>query len=172
MHATDAVARGRESYGRRAWRDAYEALSAADVQTPLEAPDLDRLGMAAYLIGRDGDAVTGLDRAHHAFLDQGEMRCAVRCAFWVGMFLMLRGRHAEGGGWLGRAGRLLTEQGLDSVERGYLLIPAALHALGSGDPDRAQEVFVEAAQIADRFGDPGPGCAEQAGAGPGAGRDG
>ena len=154
MHATDAVARGRESFGRRAWRDAFEALSVADGHTPLEAADLDRLAMAAHLIGRDEVAVTGFDRAHRAFLDHGEVGRAVRCAFWVGMFLMLRGRHAEGGGWLGRAQRLLTEQALDSVERGYLLIPAALHALGSGDPARAYEVFGEAAGIADRFGDP------------------
>jgi DNA-binding NarL/FixJ family response regulator len=154
MHATDAVARGRESYRRRAWRDAYEALSAADGHTPLEASDLDRLGMAAHLTGRDEVAVAGLDRAHRGFLEHGDVGRAVRCAFWVGMFLMLRGRHAEGGGWLGRAGRLLTEQALDSVERGYLLIPAALHALGSGDPGRAHEVFGEAGGIADRFGDP------------------
>lgn len=154
MLPVDAVSRGRESYTRRAWRDAYEALSAADGDIPLEAPDLDRLGMAAYLIGRDEAAVTGLDRAHRAFLEQVEVGRAVRCAFWVGLFLMLRGRHAEGGGWLGRAERLLSEHALDTVERGYLLIPAALHALGSGDPGRAHEVMGEAAGIADRFGDP------------------
>jgi DNA-binding CsgD family transcriptional regulator len=154
MHPTDAVSRGRESYGRRAWRDAYEALSAADEHAPLEAPELDRLAMAAYLIGRDEAAVAGLERAHRAFLDRGEVGRAVRCAFWVGMFLVLRGRYAEGGGWLGRAERLLTEPALDCVERGYLLIPAALQTLGSGSSSRAHEIFDEAAGIADRFDDP------------------
>ena len=123
MHATDAVSRGRESYGRRAWRDAYEALSAADENAPLGAVDLDRLATAAYLIGRDEAAVTGLERAHRAFLEQGEVGRAVRCAFWAGLFLVLRGRYAEGGGWLGRADRLLTEQALDTVERGYPVDP-------------------------------------------------
>jgi DNA-binding NarL/FixJ family response regulator len=145
---------GLESYARRAWRDAYEALSAADERAPLDAPDLDRLATAAYLIGRDEAAVAGLERAHRMFLDQGEVGRAVRCAFWVGMMLFLRGRHAEGGGWLARAGRLLEEQALDTVERGYLLIPVALQALGSGDPGRAHEVFSAAARIADRFGEP------------------
>jgi DNA-binding CsgD family transcriptional regulator len=153
MRATDAVQRGRESYALHAWRDAYEALAAADEHTRLEAQDLDRLAMAAYLIGRDDAAVEGLERAHLAFLDQGEVGRAVRCAFWVGIFLFLRGRHAEGGGWLGRAGRLL-EPAPDTVERGYLLIPGALQALHSGDPSTAHDVFREAAGIADRFGDP------------------
>jgi DNA-binding NarL/FixJ family response regulator len=154
MSATDAVTRGRESFGRRAWLDAYEALSVADEHASLEAADLDRLAMAAYLIGRDEAAVTDLERAHRAFLDAGEVGRAVRCAFWVGIILFQRGRHAEGGGWLGRAERLLTQQALDSVERGYLLIPAAFQALESGDPARAHEVFDEAASIADRFDDP------------------
>lgn len=70
------------------------------------------------------------------------------------MFLVLRGRHAESGGWLGRAERLLRERASASVERGYLLIPAALPTLGSGDSGRAHEMFGEAAIIADRFGDP------------------
>jgi len=154
MHADDAVERGRELYGRRAWRDAYEALSEADADAPLEAVDLDRLGLAAYLIGRDEAAVKGLERAHRTFLEQGEVGRAVRCAFWVAIFLILRGRHAEGGGWLGRAGHILEGQALDSVERGYLMIAAALRTLESGDPVSAHEVFGEAAEIADRFDDP------------------
>jgi hypothetical protein len=105
--------------------------------------------MAAYLIGKDDAAIAGLERAHLAFLDQGEVGRAVRCAFWVGIFLFLRGRHAEGGGWLGRAGRLL-EPAPDTVERGYLLIPGALQALQSGDPSTAHEVFREAAGITRR----------------------
>lgn len=49
------------------------------------------------------------------------------------MFLVLRGRHAEGGGWLGRAERLLRERASDSVDRGYLLVPAALPEHGAPD---------------------------------------
>lgn len=154
MRATDEVERGRESYERRAWRNAYDALSAADEQTPLEALDLDRLATAAYLIGRDEVAVTDLERAHRGFLDRGEAGRAARCAFWIGMFLLLRGRHAEGAGWLGRAERLLDDHALDTVERGYLLLPPALHALGSGDAQRAHELSGRAADLADRFGDP------------------
>jgi DNA-binding CsgD family transcriptional regulator len=153
MRPTNAVTRGREAYQRRAWLDAYDELSAADELTPLEADDLDRRATAACLIGRDEAAAAGFERAHHAFVDRGEVGRAVRCAFWLGLFLVQRGRHAEGGAWLGRAGRLLEAHALDTAEQGYLLIPAALQTLESGDPRRAHEMFCDAAGIADRFGD-------------------
>ncbi|MGH3358829.1 MAG: tetratricopeptide repeat protein, partial [Nocardioidaceae bacterium] len=154
MHAADALERGRESYLRRAWRDAYDELTAADEQAALDAVDLDRLGMAGYLIGLDDAAVAGLERAHHAFLADGEVGPAARCAFWVGMILFLRGRHAEGGGWLGRAQHVLEEDAQARVERGYLVIPAALQTLDGGDPDAAYRMFGEIADIADGFDAP------------------
>ena len=69
MAKTNAVARGRESYARRAWRDAYAELSAADLEAPLEPEDLERLATAAYLFGKDADDIWA--RAHHGFLDRG-----------------------------------------------------------------------------------------------------
>ena len=41
MTAADALDRGRESFGRRAWADAFAQLSAADRESPLEAEDLE-----------------------------------------------------------------------------------------------------------------------------------
>lgn len=55
---------------------------------------------------------------------------------------------------MGRAERLLDDHALDTVERGYLLLPPALRALGSGDARRAHELSGRAADLADRFGDP------------------
>ena len=53
-----------------------------DRQSPLEPPDLERLAIAAYLIGRDADALDVLTRAHNAFLTQlgGRSRDAGRFA--------------------------------------------------------------------------------------------
>ena len=51
----DALDRGRGSFGRHAWADAFTLLSAADRESPLEAEDLERLATAAYLTGRDDD---------------------------------------------------------------------------------------------------------------------
>lgn len=154
MRATDLLERGREAYTRCAWRDAHDELSAADEQAPLEASDLDRLGMAAYLIGRDEAAIDGFARAHRAYLDQGEVARAVRCAYWLGRILAGQGRHAEGRGWLARAQHLLDRDSLDCVERGLLLMPAALRALYGGRPEEAYAQCGEVLGIAERFGDP------------------
>jgi len=48
--------RGRESFGRRAWADAFDKLSAADREIPLAPEDLERFATAAYLVGRDADS--------------------------------------------------------------------------------------------------------------------
>ena len=40
MTAAEALARGRECFGRRAWADAFAELSAADREAPLEPDDL------------------------------------------------------------------------------------------------------------------------------------
>ncbi|MBB4929987.1 DNA-binding CsgD family transcriptional regulator/tetratricopeptide (TPR) repeat protein [Lipingzhangella halophila] len=153
MH-TDVLTQGRESYARWAWKAAYEELSAAQGETPLPGADLYRLAVAAYLTGADAAAVETFQRAHHALVDQGEVARAVRCGFWLGIVLVQRGHHAQAGGWLARAQRLLAEEPLDCVERGYLLLPGALRSLEGGDPSAAYAVFGEAIEIADRFGDP------------------
>jgi len=52
-----AVDRGRESFGRRAWGDAWSQLSAADREVQPELGGLERLAVAAFLIGRDEESV-------------------------------------------------------------------------------------------------------------------
>ena len=60
MTSADARARGRDRFDRRAWADAFAQLSAADREAPLEPEDLERLAMAAYLLGRDEDSADAL----------------------------------------------------------------------------------------------------------------
>lgn len=152
MTTVDSLTRGRKAYEQLAWRDAYEHLAAADQQEALDADDLDRLARAAYLTGRIDTANDAWERTHHAFLDRGDTASAVRCAFWLGLTLMLRGEHARGGGWLGRAGHLLDDAAPDCVEQGYMRVPMAVQAIGS-DPHMALRSFVEITEVADRFGD-------------------
>lgn len=153
MATLDPLKRGREAYEQRAWRDAYEHLSAADQQDSLDANDLDKLARTAYLTGHVDAANDAWERTHHAFLDRGEIAPAVRCAFWLGLTLVQRGEHAHGGGWIGRAAHLLEEVSLDCVEQGYLRVPMALQTLEGGDPEAAYGSFVEITELADRFGD-------------------
>jgi hypothetical protein len=78
--------------------DAYKSLSHADQAAPLGAEDLELLATAAFMLGRDDDCLSNLKRAYHAYLDAGETMRAVRCAFWVGMNLVLRGEMAPATG--------------------------------------------------------------------------
>jgi ATP/maltotriose-dependent transcriptional regulator MalT len=144
---------GREWYAQRAWADAQRSLSLADQTAPLSADDLERLATAAYMIGRDDDSLKALARAHEAHLDAGEEARAARCAFWLGLRLLLRGEMGPATGWLARAQRLLEHQQQDSVERGYLLLPAAEQELESGDCAAAHASAGSAAEIGERFGE-------------------
>jgi DNA-binding CsgD family transcriptional regulator len=154
MTSADAHVKGRAAFDREAWAEAYAQLAAADRESPLEPNDLELLGTAAHLVGRDADSAELSERAHHEFLRRGEVARAVRCAFHLVMILLSRGEMARGAGWLARARRLLDEAGLDCVEGGYLLVPVALQSMAEGDAAAAYATFCEAAEIADRFGDP------------------
>ena len=144
---------GLGSFRKRAWTDAVEQLSAADREDPLEPEDLIRLALAAYLIGRDDESIEVLTRAHHRGVSAGDIPVAVRSCFWIGFQFINRGDMAQAGGWFARGGRLLEENDLDCVERGYLLIPIALQNLFGGDFEASFELFNQALDIGERFGD-------------------
>jgi DNA-binding CsgD family transcriptional regulator len=147
----DALARGRAAYERRAWKDAYELLSSADRTAPLDARDLELLATSAYMLGRDNEYLSVLERAHHAYVEAGETLRAFRCAFWVGITHALRGEMGPAGGWLGRAHGLVGEE--DSVARGYLLVPLVFEHEAAGDFTAAAAVAADAAALAKRFGE-------------------
>lgn len=153
-HVVDASAelsRGRESYAKRAWTEAYEALSAADAEGILAAGDLESLARAAYMLGRDEENLRFLERAHQAHLDAGEGLRAAGCAVWIGMHLATTGNLAPATGWFGRARRLVGREEGDCVERGYLLLPLAFQQESSGDWEAAVTSLAEAVAIAERF---------------------
>jgi DNA-binding CsgD family transcriptional regulator len=151
-HAVE-LERGRESYAAQAWADAYEQLSRVDRDTSLDAGDLELLANSAYMAGRDEEYLRGLERAHNAYTEAGDLPAAVRCAFWHGLALMLAGEGPRADGWFGRAERLLARCGSDCVERGYLLIPVLLEHKGRGDYEEARAAAAEAAAIGERFED-------------------
>jgi DNA-binding CsgD family transcriptional regulator len=150
----DALERGRASYAKGAWLEAYEQLSRADEDDLLEPEDLELLARSAYMLGRDDEYVRALERAHHGHLDTGEVRGAARCTWWIGHNLLMRGESARATGWFGRGDRLLDQVGRDCVESGYLLIPVGLRADASGDADTALAIWMEAAAIGEHYGDP------------------
>lgn len=153
MRDEQLLGRARQSFERKAWADSYRLFEAADREAPLEPEDLERLAMAAYLMGQDDESESSMARAHQTFLDRGEYEGAARAAFWVGFGLLGRGAMAPAAGWLARAERVLDERQLECVVRGYLLIPAAIQRIVQGDPAAGYAAFTQAAHIASRFGD-------------------
>jgi len=150
---SDELQRGRAAYARSAWGDADELLSQADRAARLEAADLELLATAAYMLGRDEDHVRVLERAHHEHLSRGDELRATHCACWMGINLSLRGELARASGWFGRAHRLLEAADSDSVERGYLMLPAMMQQQHRGEFDAAFETAEGAREIGRRFGD-------------------
>lgn len=153
MTLDDALGRGRACYERRAWRDAYALLSAADRESPLGAEDLERLATAAYLVGEDTESAVLWPRAHNEFVSRGNAERAAGCAVCHAFQLLNRGEMALASGWLARARRVLDESRADCAVPGYLLLPAGLRSLDEGDEPAAYATFGEAAAIAARFGD-------------------
>jgi len=154
MTAADALHRGRESFERQRWGEAYAQLSAADRDAPLDPDDLERLATAAFLLGRDDDSSVYLERAHQLSLDRDDYERATRCAFWLGFGLADRGEQARAGGWFARARRVLDDVGHECVEQGYLLLPEGLRQIAAGDFEAAYEAFRAASAIGDQFRDP------------------
>jgi ATP/maltotriose-dependent transcriptional regulator MalT len=153
MGSMGNLAGGREAHAGERWAEAYKSLVAADCSDELGASDLELLATSAYMLGRVEDYLGCLERAYRAHLQEGAPLAALHCAFWIGVHLAQRGEMGGAGGWLGRAERLLDREGPDRVEAGYLLLPRVFEREASGDLESAAATAVEAAAIAERFGD-------------------
>jgi DNA-binding CsgD family transcriptional regulator len=145
---------GRRAFAGRAWASAHAQLAAADAAQLLELDDLERLAIAAHMLGRSDDATRAWERAHQTAVRDGDFARAIRDAFHLIMGFGQRGESAQASGWFARAAGLVEKIGRDSVEPGYLLIPQALRALDTGDPSAAFALFDQTAAIAAKFDDP------------------
>lgn len=156
MTSTDEVALGDAStaYRDRAWARCREALKAADEAAPLGPEHLEQLATAAYLSGEEDLSEDSWVRAHHAWLDRDEPVRAAGCAFWLGIALVTRGDMAQGGGWLGRAHRLVEPIEEPTVVHGLLLVAGGLQQLGQGDPAAARGLFEQAGSLGSRLRHP------------------
>jgi DNA-binding NarL/FixJ family response regulator len=140
----------RKAFERHSWREAYELLAAAG---SLGGEDLERLAIAAYLLGRDEESAEAWERAHLGWLAAGDRDRAARCAFWLAFTLLLRGEGARGGGWRARAERLVEDADPTCAARGFLLVGDFLEALEGGAPEGAHELAGRIVDIARRCGD-------------------
>ena len=148
-----AVDHGKSGSADQTWPQLYTEMSTADRAVPLGPADLERLAVAAHMVGMDGDCVEAWSRAYRLRADRGEIMRAARCAFWVSFELLNRGDFAAAGGWVARCGRLLDEFGQDCVEHAYLSLAKAFPLTVGGDVDAGLASFRRAAELGERFGD-------------------
>ena len=154
MEGLQALEAGRQAFASRQWRAAFDLLSAADAESPLDAPDLVQLADAAYLLGRDEVAVAAWTRAHHLFVERGDRLRAARVGFWLSLCFALGGNGAQGGGWLSKSQRLIQdEHDSNSPEHGFLLVMSGLFATFKGNGEQALPLFEQAASLGERSGD-------------------
>ena len=152
--SSSALERGREAYARRAWADAYEALSTAASEAELGVEDVERLAWASCLIAREEGMFSGLARAYELHLAAGRRERAGDCAFWLGTRLMFLGEVGRAGGWLARATQVAEELGAPSALSGYLLLRVANRHLAALELDAAANAASEAGRLALTFRDP------------------
>lgn len=144
----------RSAFDRRSWQEAFTALNAAACDVALNAPDAERLAIAAYLVGEDDACARAWEAAQRAALDVGgDPATAARCAFWLGMFLMQRGQTAQAGGWFARTETIVGDAEIECAATGYLLIPELLGALADGDAAGARDLAVRAVELGRHFDD-------------------
>ncbi|HVE46492.1 MAG TPA: LuxR C-terminal-related transcriptional regulator [Acidimicrobiales bacterium] len=151
---SDELEKGRRLCAKRAWADAYKVLTSLDQVDALGAEDLELLATAAWMVGRDDDVVSALERAQRLHVERGVPLGAVKCHFSLYINLALRGEMGAADGWISRSHRLVAGQEQDCLEHGWLQVPVAFENLeGTGDFDAAYDAAGTAADLGARFHD-------------------
>ena len=153
MAVADRVELARGAFDRRMWGEAFDQLSAAHREGQLDVEDLERLAVAAYMVGRDDACGAAWIDAHHTWSRSGDAERAARCAFWQALGLFFRGDLAPAMGWVARGGRVLEDSRGEGVEQAWLRMLSSLPRLFEGDAE-VYSSFVDAGAIAERFADP------------------
>ena len=128
------------------WPAEYAELTAADRRSPLPPEDLDRLAVAAFVLGHDDEVTVYRERAHEEHLARGELMPALRSAFWLGFHLQQHGEVARAAGWRARTERLVPDD--NSELTGLLLQADAALLMYAGDGAAALPLFERSLPLA------------------------
>ncbi|MCU9849256.1 LuxR C-terminal-related transcriptional regulator [Defluviimonas sp. WL0024] len=154
MSQGEDIRSGRKAYSTMRWAEAHARLSTADGLERLKAADIERLGNAAYLVGRDEEAVRVWTRAHNFYVDDADVGHAVRVGFLLSLTSLLRGEMSQGNGWLARIQRLLETATGYPAEQGLSRLLMAIRQMFGGDPDGALPSFDAAVAVGTQERDP------------------
>ncbi len=155
---SDAVAthelldRAHEALARRAWREAFDLLTAADASEELAPQDLERLADAADALGDIEAVIDAYERAHAGYTQQGNDERAALTALSLASWYAIKGELAVYRGWRATAERLLEELP-EGAGHARLALSRATVSLGEGALDTAIEQAELACEIARRLDD-------------------
>jgi len=128
------------------WPAEYETLCDADRQHDLPAEELERLAVAAFMLGRDDEVVPLRERAVHRYTSDGRRAAAVLCGFWIAWHLMMRGDLAQAQGWTARLQRLADAE--DPAMQAMLAQQSAVVRMWDGDALGALPAFERSVDLA------------------------
>lgn len=126
------------------WVAEHAALSAISDPRP---EDIERLALAASMLGRDDEVPPLRERAFEAYLERGDTARAAECGFWLGFHFDNRGEHAQASGWAARLARLVADDPGHPLCARLSQRPAVL-AMFSGDVATALPIFERAGEAA------------------------
>ena len=133
------------------WQDAFDLLSSADREGPLEPEDLEALAEAAWFTARADLAIEAKERAFRAHLDRGDRPRAAALAFDVAHEYVMKQQLSIASAWAGRGERLLQGEP-ESFAHGYLALSKSWAAQAAGDIDRAIDLAARAVELGARYG--------------------
>lgn len=141
MTQSDAVRAGRQAYSAGNWQETFDLLSNECRLVELEARDIECLGDAAYLIGKDEEALRFWTSAHNAHIDGNDIGRAARVGILISLTMLLKGELSQCNGWIARIERLLEPVDACPAEREFLRLLAAIKRMFGGDPAGALPSF-------------------------------
>lgn len=128
----------RDAAERGDWGEAYALVREAADREPLSGPDLAFLADVAYAAGRLDVTIASWERAHADALRSGDRSAAAGAAVRVAMHLLFdTSLMAPVRGWIGRAERLLDDDGETPVHA-WLAVLRSYERLLSGDVPSAR----------------------------------
>jgi class 3 adenylate cyclase len=146
----DSAAQGREAAARGAWAEAYELLAPAAAS--LGGEDLEALANAAFWTGKLDEAIDFRERAHGAFVAEGDKKRAAMLALIISRDYLMKFDTAVSNGWFAKAQRLLADEE-ESEVHGYLAAGEAMDTMFKGNLDTADHHADRAAELGKRFSD-------------------
>src|SRR5690349_13026045 len=121
----DALTAARDALACHDWQAAFDAASAATVDTPaLAAERADTIAEATWWLGRLDECIESREEAYRLYDELGEHRRAGQCAVWLWEHYAITARPANASAWLRRARRSL-EGDTECAEYGALLLREA-----------------------------------------------